>query len=172
MSGSGGCAVRVVPCVSLLAVFLGLAGCRSAEKSKPSPTASVPGGGSPGTPFWADPNAPPARSPGAASIPGGGSSNGPSGDPLSAPGNDPEVSGILAGRLVDSFGRPPAQAFIQVAKVGDGAGAPIDVETTNQGYFYIPGLQPGRPYRLVARTKMDGRVLVGEVQARPPETRL
>jgi thiol-disulfide isomerase/thioredoxin len=118
-------------------------------------------------PFWADPAAP--RGPGPASVPGAGA---PTGDPLAQPGNDPEVSGILAGRVLDAYGRPPGSAFIQVAQVGERAGPPIDVETVNQGHFYIRGLQPGRTYRLTARSKLDGRLLVGEVMARPPETKL
>jgi thiol-disulfide isomerase/thioredoxin len=163
--------VRVVSCVSLLAVGVGLAGCRSvAPKAKPSPTASVPAGGANnGAPFWAAPDAS-VRVPATASIAGPGANL--TGDPVGQPGNDPEVSGILAGRLVDGFGRSPGSAFVQVAMVGDRAGPPIDVATVHQGHFYIRGLRPGRTYRLVARAKVDGRLLVGEVQARPPETRL
>jgi thiol-disulfide isomerase/thioredoxin len=165
--------VRVVSCLSLLAVCAGLAGCRSlSPKSKAPPPASVPrggaaGGGS-GAPFWAAPNAP--RGPGPASVPGAG--NGPTGDPVAQPGNDPEVSGILAGRVVDGFGRSPGSAFIQVGLVGDAAPAPIEVETVNQGAFYIRGLQPGRTYRLVARARVDGRLLVGEAVAKPPAVTL
>jgi thiol-disulfide isomerase/thioredoxin len=48
----------------------------------------------------------------------------------------------------------------------------IELEPNNQGRVYIRGLQPGRTYRLIARTKADGRLLAGEVQARPPESRL
>jgi thiol-disulfide isomerase/thioredoxin len=129
----------------------------------------VPGSSGNGAPFWADPNAPSRGSP-TASVPGAGTNL--NSDPVGQPGNDPEVSGILAGKLVDSFGRAPGAAYIQVAMVGEGAGPPIDVETVNQGHFYIRGLRPGRTYRLVARTQVDGRLLVGEVQARPPETRL
>jgi thiol-disulfide isomerase/thioredoxin len=89
------------------------------------------------------------------------------------PGNDPEVSGILAGKLVDGYGRAPGLAYVQVSLIRDGRAEPIaDVETVSQGHFYIRGLQPGRTYKLVGRTKTDGRLLVGEVQARPPETRL
>jgi thiol-disulfide isomerase/thioredoxin len=160
-----GYAVRVVPYVGLLAVAL--AGCKSAPKDRPAPTASVPGGQS-GTPFWADGNNSP-RNPGPTAIPSGGAQ----GDPVSLPGNDPEISGILAGKLVDGYGRAPGLAYVQVSLIRDGRAEPIaDVETVSQGHFYIRGLQPGRTYKLVARTKQEGRVLVGEVQARPPETRL
>src|SRR5438477_13132596 len=92
-----GCAVRVVPRVVLLAVAA-LAGCKSAPKDRPAPTASVPPGQT-GAPFWADPNNP-NRTPAAASI----NSGGPQSDPVGQPGNDPEISGILAGKLVDGYG--------------------------------------------------------------------
>ena len=158
--------MRIVPGLCLLAV--GLAGCKSTPKDRPAPTASVPNGQG-GQPFWADGNNG-SRNPGAASIPSG---SGPRTDPVSLPGNDPEVSGILAGKLVDGYGRAPGLAYVQVSAIRDGRAEPIaDVETVSQGHFYIRGLQPGRSYKLVARTKQDGRMLVGEVQAKPPETRL
>ena len=158
--------MRVASCVSLLAVCLVLAGCKSGpSKSKAPPTATVQGGSASTTPFWAD-SAATAKGPAPVSIPGAG------GDPVGQPGNDPGVGGVLAGRLVDGFGKAPGAAFIQVSKAGEKPGPPIDVETVNQGYFYIPGLQPGRSYRLVARANVGGRLLVGEVQARPPDTRL
>ncbi|HEY1381876.1 MAG TPA: TlpA disulfide reductase family protein [Gemmataceae bacterium] len=162
--------MRVVPWVCLLTVGVALTGCKSAPKERPAPPASVPNGRS-AAPFWADPNNP-SRNPGTASI-GAGSGTGSQVDPVSQPGNDPEVSGILAGKLVDGYGRPPGMAYVQVSLVRDGRADPIaDVETVNQGHFYIRGLQPGRTYKLLARARQDGRVLVGEVQARPPETRL
>jgi thiol-disulfide isomerase/thioredoxin len=156
--------VRVVPRVCLLAVAL--AGCKSSPpKDRPAPAANVQGRS--GAPFWADDG---GRAPAPAAI-GGGSPT--QADPVSQPGNDPEISGILAGRLVDGYGRSPGSAYVQVSLVRDGRAEPIaDVETVNQGHFYIRGLQPGRTYKLVARTRQDGHVLVGEVQARPPETRL
>ena len=114
----------------------------SRPKDRPSPTANVPGGKA-GTPFWADGSGS-SRNPGAASI---GTSGGAQIDPVSAPGNDPEVSGILAGKLVDGYGRPPGLAYVQVSIIRDGRAEPIaDVETVSQGHFYIRGLQPGRTY--------------------------
>jgi thiol-disulfide isomerase/thioredoxin len=159
--------VRVTSCVGLLALLLALGGCTSAQKkpAKAAPPANARAGDS--TPFWANNS---NRQPGAASVPGVGGNI----DPVSAPGNDPEISGILAGRVMDSFGRPPAAAFIQVNLVQtDGKTESIaDVETVNQGCFYIRGLQPRRTYRLVARSTRDGRTIAGETQAQPPETRL
>ena len=132
------------------------------ETTQGRPAGQRRGGGST-VPFWAQGG---NRQPGPSSIPGGPI------DPVSAPGNDPEISGILAGRLVDSFGRAPPAAFIQVVALGDAGAAPIEVETVNQGHFYIRGVQPGRTYRLVARSTRDGRTIAGETQARPPDTRL
>jgi thiol-disulfide isomerase/thioredoxin len=160
-----GWTVRIVLGVCLLAAF---AGCKSAPADRPAPTANAKAGQS-ADPFWSDPNNP-NRNPATAAIPSRG---GYRADPVSAPGNDPEISGILAGKLVDGFGRAPGVAYVQVSIIRDGRADPIaDVETVSQGHFYIRGLQPGRTYKLVARTKQDGRVLVGEAQARPPETKL
>jgi thiol-disulfide isomerase/thioredoxin len=153
--------------VGLLALSGALAGCTSTPKKKSPPPANTRPGAAQ-TPFWASGG---SRQPGPASLPGRAGTGGNI-DPVSAPGNDPEVSGILAGRLVDSFGRPPASAFIQVLAVGAASSEAIEVETVNQGHFYIRGLQPGRTYRLVARAQRDGRLIAGEAQARPPETRL
>jgi thiol-disulfide isomerase/thioredoxin len=162
--------VRVVACVSLLVACLGLTGCASTPKKKP-PSASVPpaAGGSP-APFWADPNAPPANTPRPSpSVNLPASASGES----SGVGLDPEVSGILAGRLVDAFNRPITAASIQVTDARGADNKPqLDVDVVNQGHFTIRGLVPGRTYVLTARTRQDGRLLVGTVMARPPETKL
>ena len=61
---------------------------------------------------------------------------------------------------------------IEMASTAPRPPTEIELEPNNQGRFYIRGLQPGRTYRLIARSKADGRLLVGEVQVRPPESRL
>jgi thiol-disulfide isomerase/thioredoxin len=146
----------------LIALALLPAGCAATGK-KNSPPAKVPAP-DPARPFWADNGSP--RSP-TTSI--------PNRDPVNTPANDPEVSGILAGRVIDGFQRPVVNGSIQVIEMASLAPRPpteIELEPNNQGRFYIRGLQPGRTYRLIARTKGNGQLLVGEVQARPPETRL
>ncbi|MFO0808006.1 MAG: thioredoxin-like domain-containing protein [Gemmataceae bacterium] len=151
-----------------LLIVLGLAGCTSVPK-KSGPPASVPNRKPSNEPFWADPTNSPKNAP-AASIGGTNSS-----DPFAQPGNDPELTGILAGRLVDGSGRPVSSAAIQVVAAGSGGNAApqeVELDPANKGHFYIRGLQPGRTYRLIARSRLDGRMLAGEVQARPPETRL
>lgn len=158
--------MRGTPWLVLL-VALGLAGCTSPFK-RSAPPASVPNRKPSNEPFWADPTNSTRNAP-AASI---GSAIG---DPTAQPGNDPELTGILAGRLVDASNRPIPSAAIQVVGIGAAAGsAPQEVELdpANKGHFYIRGLQPGRTYRLIARSRVEGRMLAGEVQARPPETRL
>lgn len=154
--------MRGVVGLLLIALAVVPAGCTSTQKSRPSPTANLPRG-NPDKPFWARDD----RSP-SASIP-------PYSDPVNTPANDPEISGILAGRVVDTMTRPVAIGSIQVIEMASAAPRPpteIELEPNNQGRFYIRGLQPGRTYRLIARSKTDGRLMVGEVQARPPESRL
>jgi thiol-disulfide isomerase/thioredoxin len=146
----------------LIALALAPAGCTSAQKKKSSPPVNVPSS-NPNRPFWADNGSP------TASIPG------PGRDPVNTPANDPEVSGILAGRVIDSYQRPVIAGSVQVIEMASAAPRPpteIELEPNNQGRFYIRGLQPGRTYRLIARSKADGRLMVGEVQVRPPESRL
>lgn len=156
--------------LTAVTLTLGLSGCENVFKRKNTQAPSAPPASNPNNaPFWADPAAPRPASPLTANVPA------PSGQPPPSPSSiyDPEVSGILAGRLVDSFNRPPPLAYVQVQELGDRSGrAPVDVETNNQGHFYIRGLVPGRAYRLTARSKRDGRVLAGEVIARPPDARL
>jgi len=147
-----------------LAIVLALwpIGCAAPQKKNASPPLKTPPA-DPNKPFWADNGSP--------TVSIGGANR----DPVNTPNNDPEVSGILAGRIIDSYQRPVASGSVQViemASTAPRAPTEIELEPNNQGRFYIRGLQPGRTYRLIARSKADGRLLVGEVQVRPPETRL
>lgn len=176
-SALGGRIVRVALWICLLAVGVALTGCKTAAKDKPAPPPPIANNGHPGAPpaanvpFWADPNNA-NRAPAPASV-NNNHRNNALPDPVGQPSNDPEISGILAGRIVDGYGRAPAKAYVQVSLIHDGKPEPIaDVETVNQGHFYIRGLQPGKTYRLVARAKQDTRLMVGEVQVKPPESRL
>jgi thiol-disulfide isomerase/thioredoxin len=144
----------------LIAVALAPVGCAATPKK--TPPANLPAT-DPSKPFWAADNGAPT-----AAIPGRG-------DPINKPGNDPEIAGVLAGRVVDAYNRPVVTGSIQViemATVAPRAPTEIELEPNNQGRFYIRGLQPGRTYRLIARSRVDGRLLVGEVQVRPPDSRL
>jgi thiol-disulfide isomerase/thioredoxin len=85
----------------------------------------------------------------------------------------PEVNGLLAGQVMDSSLRGTGQALIQVVDLRDTkAAAPLEVEVDKNGYFMIEGLTPGRDYRLTARVRDGRRVLLGTVEARPPNPRL
>jgi thiol-disulfide isomerase/thioredoxin len=148
------CASRVVvhcSAVALLTVLV--AGCQGTKGS--GPLASRPVTPDTNQPFWNEPAGKDNKS--VASLPTVGS------------GGEADASGILAGRVVDSRDRAVGVSYVQVQPVEDRPGqAPVDVETTPQGHFYVRGLTPGQSYRLIARTRQDGKVAVGEVVARPP----
>lgn len=146
----------------LIALALAPVACTSAPKKNASIPAHIPPK-DPNKPFWAADSPSPT-----ASLPSRG-------DLLNTPANDPEISGVLAGRVVDSYNRPITTGSIQVVEMASVAPRPpteVELDPNNQGRFYIRGLQPGRTYRLVARSRGDSKLLVGEVQARPPESRL
>jgi thiol-disulfide isomerase/thioredoxin len=88
------------------------------------------------------------------------------------------VSGVLAGRVLDSYDRNPPPAFIKVVQVGaNGANAasapaPVEVATDGQGFFAVRGLQPGQHYQLIARTRDGSPKLAGTVWATPPNPRI
>jgi thiol-disulfide isomerase/thioredoxin len=149
---SEGQGVRVVACIGLLALGLGLAGCHTFGKK----------GSAPANP--ADRPAAPAGSGSRADPPA----------PTAAVGSGSGIDGLLAGRVLDSYGRPPP-AFIQVVNLQDGAdkpAAPIEVATDGQGYFTIQGLSAGQHYKLVARAKDGDHVLAGITYATPPDPKV
>jgi thiol-disulfide isomerase/thioredoxin len=85
------------------------------------------------------------------------------------------VDGLLAGRVIDSYGTRPPAAFIQVVSLQEAAdkpAAPIEVATDGQGFFTIQGLSPGQHYKLVARAKDGDHVLAGITYATPPDPKL
>jgi thiol-disulfide isomerase/thioredoxin len=142
--------VRVVACIVILALCLGSAGCRMFGK-KPAGSASS-----------GDHAAAPA----------------PRSDSVAdRSASDPAVSGLLAGRIIDSYNlNPPGATFIQVVNLKEtqetAAAAPIDVAADSQGYFTIQGLQPGQQYKLVARTKDGDRKWAGIAYATPPDAKV
>lgn len=151
-------------CRCWIALALAPVACTSTPKKNASIPATIPAK-DPNKPFWAaDSPASPA-----ASIPGRGA------DLINTPANDPEISGVLAGRVVDAYNRPVKAGSIQVVEMASFAPRPpteVELDPDNQGRFYIRGLQPGRTYRLIARSRGDEKLLVGEVQVRPPDSRL
>ena len=87
-----------------------------------------------------------------------------------------QTGGLLAGRVIDAFDRQAGKASIQVVAASNGrspAPAPIEIQANEQGYFFIPGLDPGQPYRLIARLKEGNKLIAaGATWARPPDPRM
>lgn len=90
----------------------------------------------------------------------------------SAQSSDPNATGVLAGRVVDSFNRPAGVALVQVQMANSGNAAPRTIETSPQGHFVIHGLQSGQSYRLVARSKTGMRPMVGEAIVQTPDAKI
>jgi thiol-disulfide isomerase/thioredoxin len=150
----------MVPCLTLIALCLGLPGCALFGKKQPAPAAGAPDPLLPRT----DPN------PGAS----------PDKKASAAAPTNPVVqtstgNGLLAGKVIDSFSRSPAEAYILVScpkQDGQSEKKPIDVAADSQGYFTITGLKPGRHYQLQARARDGNRMLAGSTWAMAPNTRV
>ena len=78
------------------------------QKKNASPPLKTPPA-DPNKPFWADNGSP--------TVSIGGANR----DPVNTPNNDPEVSGILAGRIIDSYQRPVASGSVQVIEMASTA---------------------------------------------------
>jgi thiol-disulfide isomerase/thioredoxin len=88
-----------------------------------------------------------------------------------------EVNGLLAGKIVDRLSGRPIAAYIRVVDLEDPAAAsqaPIDVPTdrSSEGLFFIPGLKPGRHYKLEARAKEGDHLLAGSAFVTAPDPRV
>jgi thiol-disulfide isomerase/thioredoxin len=144
-----GQAVRTLFGVGLLLACLGLSGCSLFGKKKDTADAT-PRNGSGGAVARND--VPPS-------------------DPL---GPAPGANGLLAGEVRDSFNRLVPNAYIQIVDLQDprGGAAPIEYQGDKNGYFTIQGLQPGKHYQLIARSKDGERLLSGSTLATAPNPRL
>jgi thiol-disulfide isomerase/thioredoxin len=144
--------VRVAPCILVIAICLSQAGCKMLGKKS-----------------------------------AGASKNNNSGDQAAArPERDflpplPDrtsppvgVNGFLAGQVIDAYNRHPGGATIQVVEAANGGpvGAPIEVHASNEGFFTVQGLQPGKLYQITARARDGSRMLAGMVVATPPDPRV
>jgi thiol-disulfide isomerase/thioredoxin len=86
-----------------------------------------------------------------------------------------EREGIIAGEVVDAREgrRLRGKTFIivrpadEVAPAG-GRGGNVGVETDDDGYFFMPGLVPGKTYILAVTREINGRKVAGEAQIKPP----
>jgi thiol-disulfide isomerase/thioredoxin len=89
------------------------------------------------------------------------------------PAPAPQEEGILAGQLIDSYGKPAARAVVNVAPADAGPSAkPIGIEADEQGYFLIKGLKPGINYFLSVRGEEAGRAIGGSAMTSAPNTRM
>src|SRR5262249_50963744 len=75
----------------------------------------------------------------------------------------PDLDGMVAGTVFDSFNGRPVSARIDWVCLDDpkGEASAYSVETNSQGHYIIQGLKPGKRYKLVAKSQQDGRTLVG-----------
>jgi AhpC/TSA family len=141
--------LRATVCLLLVVVCLLPAGCSHSghKDSVPTPSLNPSGGGSALTrpETTRDPNAPP-----------------------------PGADGLLAGQVLDSFGRHPEGVSIQIVDLQDTrqTKAGIEVQPQEKGYFTIQGLQVGRHYQLIARVKDGSKILSGTTLASPPNPRV
>ena len=138
----------------VLAASLAGLGCNSTGKKPPAsnnfpgkngafPTKNEP------APFWSD------------------------GSTAKGPATATQSEGILAGLLIDSYGKPAAKAVINVAPADAGPSAkPIGIEADEQGYFLIKGLKPGVNYFLSVRGEEAGRPIGGSALTSAPNTRM
>ncbi len=76
------------------------------------------------------------------------------------------VNGVLAGQVIDTFNQRRAGVTISVQAV-DG-GETKQVVTNDQGYFTINGLQGGKKYKLLAKTKQGDVQVSGSTEATSP----
>ncbi len=133
--------------LGFMAFCLTLAGCTAAHKQE-APDAGRPfTGAAPSPVATRDPAAPPT-----------------------------EVDSLLAGQVLDkAYNRRLSNASIQIVDLQDGNAstvARLDVTANRDGYFFIPGLQRGHHYQLIARIKEGDHVLSGTTLAMPPNPRL
>jgi thiol-disulfide isomerase/thioredoxin len=80
---------------------------------------------------------------------------------------------IIAGSVVDARDGKPLRGvtFVRVRpaeEVAQASGKGLGFETDNDGYFFVPGLTPGKTYLLTVVREVDGRKIAGEMQVKPP----
>lgn len=152
-------AVRIAPCIVLMACGLCLAGCSTLGKKSPGSAAS---GGADAQ------NRGIPHSPAAAL---GMPRPHPSALPFVPP--TAGANGFLAGQVLDKYNRRLPGGQIQVVEADDPQkGSAIEVPVDGQGYFTIQGLQSGRRYQLIVRAQNGSRTLTGSVWATPPDPKI
>src|SRR5262249_6548970 len=95
-----------------------------------------------------------------------------SGTTLADQGSPAALGGILAGRVLDSYDHRPPPTFIRVVDPSGTRGAPAELSADAQGYFPIQGLERGKHYHRIARTRDGETKLAGPTWAIPPNPRV
>jgi thiol-disulfide isomerase/thioredoxin len=81
---------------------------------------------------------------------------------------------IIAGEIVDAREgkRLRGKSYIIVRPADEvapaGGRGNVGVETDDDGYFFMPGLVPGKTYDLTVVREVDGRKIAGQAQVKPP----
>ncbi len=115
-------------------------------------------------------NAPPPKFPDPITSPPGSVTPPPTPAPTAQATNTSEA--LFAGQVIDVYNRPANNTYIRLVQLDgptDGK-APVDVPTTGDGYFIIPGLKRGRQYQLIARTKQGDKLLAGITIRQAPDS--
>jgi hypothetical protein len=88
----------------------------------------------------------------------------------------PDRRGLLAGRVLDPFGKGARNVFIRIepadATPREKDGAALGILTDDAGNFLVKELPIGRTYVLTVEAKSDGKPLIGVVQTRPPQANI
>ena len=140
----------------LLAVSLFGAGCNSTGKKPNAPDRPASGGNNnrDDSTFWSEDRA----------------SRPNDSRPVQPP---PQQDGLLAGKLLDSYGNPPVNAVVNVTPIDGGPNVkPIGVQADSDGIFVIKGLNSGTTYQLSVRGEDRGRVLAGATITQAPNARV
>lgn len=150
--------MRVVSCMIMVALLsAAAAGCSSLKKNSNNPQAPAGGGAAPAKFPNSDPLLPAPPPP---QFPNGGAA-------AKAP------TTILAGSVTDAYHNLVPGAFIRLVRIDQkDSAAPPDIQVDADGYFYIPKVEPGASYKLIARTKQGEQMLAGEWLGTAPNTRV
>lgn len=152
-------AVRAAAWAVLLVLCVALTGCSNFKqfgKDRPSDHSNVGGAAPPRFPT------------------GGSADQGIAGNstPTNPVTNQANQGAILAGRVIDSYSRPPANTSIRWVSLDDKKDAENDVSVTPEGYFTIQGLKANGHYKLIARGRQGDRLVAGVSYTTAPNIRV
>src|SRR5215510_3990346 len=92
--------------------------------------------------------------------------------PMNSVTNQANQGAILAGRVIDSYSRPPANTSIRWVSLDDKKDAENDISVTPEGYFTIQGLKANGHYKLIARGRQGDRLVAGVSYTTAPNIRV